>query len=154
MKDGCAPEIPSGCVWGDWIFPACSLSSRRPSQDTIRYLSSSKIIFGIVVNTGLNDPKPKFFVRKIPWRRKWQPAPVFLTGEFHWQRSLVGQSTGFPHCTSHLLVHLSGFYSLLCLLIFFISSLSVVSRTLSSDLFWFLFCSQLVWHNPFIELQL
>ena len=92
MKDGCAPEIPSGCVWGDWIFPACSLSSRRPSQDTIRYLSSSKIIFGIVVNTGLNDPKPKFFVRKIPWRRKWQPAPVFLTGEFHGQRSLVGYS--------------------------------------------------------------
>ena len=22
-------------------------------------------------------------VRKIPWRRKWQPTPVFLPGEFH-----------------------------------------------------------------------
>ena len=28
-------------------------------------------------------------VGKIPWRRAWQPAPVFLTGEFHGQRSLV-----------------------------------------------------------------
>ena len=27
---------------------------------------------------------------KIPWRRKWQPAPVFLPGESHGQRSLVG----------------------------------------------------------------
>ena len=27
---------------------------------------------------------------KIPWRRKWQPTPVFLPGESHGQRSLVG----------------------------------------------------------------
>ena len=26
------------------------------------------------------------------WRRKWQPTPVFLSGEFHGQRSLVGYS--------------------------------------------------------------
>ena len=30
------------------------------------------------------------WVRKIPWRRKWQPAPVFFPGEFHGQRSLAG----------------------------------------------------------------
>ena len=29
------------------------------------------------------------WVGKIPWRRKWQPTPIFLTGEFHGQRSLV-----------------------------------------------------------------
>ena len=29
-------------------------------------------------------------VRKIPWRRKWQPTPVFLPGESHGQRSLAG----------------------------------------------------------------
>ena len=27
---------------------------------------------------------------KIPWRRKWQPIPVFLPGKSHGQRSLVG----------------------------------------------------------------
>ena len=26
------------------------------------------------------------------WRRKWQPTPVFLPGEFHGQRSLEGYS--------------------------------------------------------------
>ena len=28
-------------------------------------------------------------VRKTPWRRAWQPPPVFLPGESHGQRSLV-----------------------------------------------------------------
>ena len=32
------------------------------------------------------------WVRKIPWRRKRQPIPIFLHGEYHGQRSLVGYS--------------------------------------------------------------
>ena len=32
------------------------------------------------------------WVGKIPWRRKWQPTPVFLPGESHGRRSLVGYS--------------------------------------------------------------
>ena len=31
-------------------------------------------------------------VRKIPWSREWQPTPVFLSGEFHSQRSLAAYS--------------------------------------------------------------
>ena len=30
------------------------------------------------------------WVRKIPWRRKWQPTPVFLPRKPHGQRCLVG----------------------------------------------------------------
>ena len=29
---------------------------------------------------------------RSPWRRKWQPTPVFLPGKSHGQRSLVGYS--------------------------------------------------------------
>ena len=38
--------------------------------------------------------RPRFdpWVGKIPWRREWQPTPVFLTGEFHGQRILEGDS--------------------------------------------------------------
>ena len=41
--------------------------------------------------------RPKRFrfdpwVRKIPWKRAWQPTPVFLPGESHGQRSLTGYS--------------------------------------------------------------
>ena len=31
---------------------------------------------------------------KIPWRRKWQPTPVFLPGESHGQRSLQAKVHG------------------------------------------------------------
>ena len=31
------------------------------------------------------------WVGKIPWRRAWQPTPVFLPGESHGQRSLGPQ---------------------------------------------------------------
>ena len=33
-----------------------------------------------------SDPR----VSKIPWRRAWQPTLVFLLGEPHGQRSLIG----------------------------------------------------------------
>ena len=38
--------------------------------------------------------KPEFdpWVRKITWRRIWQPTPVFLPGEFYGQSNLVGYS--------------------------------------------------------------
>ena len=32
------------------------------------------------------------WVRKIPWRRKWQSIPVFLLEKPHGQRSLVAYS--------------------------------------------------------------
>ena len=30
------------------------------------------------------------WIRKIPWKRAWQPPSVFMPGESHRQRSLVG----------------------------------------------------------------
>ena len=36
------------------------------------------------------------WVGKIPWRRKWQPTPVFLPGESHRQRNLVGYNPWGP----------------------------------------------------------
>ena len=32
------------------------------------------------------------WIRKIPWRREWQPTPIFFLGEFHGQRSLESYS--------------------------------------------------------------
>ena len=32
------------------------------------------------------------WIGKIPWRRAWQPTSVFLPGDSHGQRSLVGYS--------------------------------------------------------------
>ena len=40
--------------------------------------------------TNAGDVRHRFdpWVRKIPWRRNWQPTPVFLPGEFLGQKSL------------------------------------------------------------------
>ena len=38
------------------------------------------------------DPSSIPGLQKIPWRREWQPTPVFLPGESHGQRSLAGYS--------------------------------------------------------------
>ena len=47
------------------------------------------VVKNLPVNTGdIRGFDP--WVRKVPWRRKWQPPPVFLPGEFHGQRSLAG----------------------------------------------------------------
>ena len=37
--------------------------------------------------TGFNP-----WIGKIPWRKTWQPTPVFLPGECHGQGSLEGYS--------------------------------------------------------------
>ena len=44
----------------------------------------------------LQCERPGFdpWVGKIPWRKEWQPIPVFLPGEFHGQRSLAGTVHG------------------------------------------------------------
>ena len=38
----------------------------------------------------MQEIRVQSWVREIPWRRKWQPTPVFLPGESHRQRSLAG----------------------------------------------------------------
>ena len=64
-------------------------------------------------------------IRKIPWRRKWQPTPVFLLEESHGQRSLAGyspwgykelDSTEWPSAHSTLVQEQNSIYTL-----FFIS---------------------------------
>ena len=37
-----------------------------------------------------NEEVQDTWVRKIPWRRAWQPTPVFLPGKLQGQRSMVG----------------------------------------------------------------
>ena len=38
----------------------------------------------------LHETQIRPWVRKIPYRRKWSPTPVFLPGKSHGQRTLAG----------------------------------------------------------------
>ena len=62
------------------------LATKLPTTTTDMFLN---ILFhyGVSQETGVPP-----WVGKIPWRRKWQSTPVFLPGEFHGLRSLVGYS--------------------------------------------------------------
>ena len=50
----------------------------------------AQLVKNLPANSG--DKRCEFdsWVGKIPWRRKWQPAPVFVPREPHGQKSLAG----------------------------------------------------------------
>ena len=49
----------------------------------------------IAGDTGEVGDRLNSWVRKMPWRRRWQPASVFLPGSFHGQRSMAGYSPNY-----------------------------------------------------------
>ena len=96
---------------GIWYQHLCPNLPHTASQtlghgllaSNIWILDKQRILFGIGYGTpGSWDGKEFFlqcrrlkfdpWVGKFPWRREWQPTPVFLPGEFHGQRTLVGYS--------------------------------------------------------------
>ena len=44
------------------------------------------------------------WIWKIPWRRKWQPTPIFLPGKSHGPRSLAGYGSWGQKTIRHSLV--------------------------------------------------
>ena len=81
-----------------------NLPTKHMKKDVLSFLFWTTILSGLAYLTASSmaqqyriclqckrhgfDP----WVRKIPWRRKWQPTPVFLSEKSHGQRSLAGYS--------------------------------------------------------------
>ena len=78
---------------GYWT--ACAQWSKIRKQP-ISFFSPLSLGFQVVqvVKSCLQCRRPGLdpWVGTIPWRRAWQPTPVFLPGESHRQKSLVGYS--------------------------------------------------------------
>ena len=68
-----------GKVWSQGIY-----GSGFPGGSEVKVSASNLGDLGSIPGSG----RPP----KTPWRRKWHPTPVFLPGESHGQRSLVGYS--------------------------------------------------------------
>ena len=45
---------------------------------------------GIWIQVSCSFTGEDTLLKDKPWRRKWQPTPVFLPGKVHGQRSLAG----------------------------------------------------------------
>ena len=86
-EPGVLQSTGSQRVGRDWAT-SLSLQSNK-SAGLLRWLSGKRICLRCrrCKRWGLHP-----WVEKIPWRREWQPIPVFLPGESHGQRSLVGYS--------------------------------------------------------------
>ena len=76
--------FPGGLVARIWC-------SHHPGLGLIPHQGSLSSRFP-VGSDGKECRRPGFYpwVGKIPWRRKWQPTPLFLPGEFHGQTTIHG----------------------------------------------------------------
>ena len=91
------------------------------------------------------------WVRKIPWRSKWQPSPVLLPGKSHRRRSLVGYSPwGCKESDTTEQLHFLSFYGWFMLRLDrkqqdSAKQLSFNRKKLKEILVWLLQCSCHVW---------
>ena len=93
----CNQELLAHCFL--FISPDCSLTEDGAG---LFYFCIPHLIRGFLGGAGGKEPacqcrrhkRRRFdpWVRKILWRRAWQPTPVFFPGESHGRRSLVGYS--------------------------------------------------------------
>ena len=68
-------------LFGTWRF-------KKENHPINKGFLSGSVVKNPPANAGGFDP----WSRKIPWSRKWQPSPVFLSGKSNGQRNLVGYS--------------------------------------------------------------
>ena len=98
---GPLPLSLGGTLWVTWQTECSKVILFRKGPSASADLSQEPQSNGtsqveiVVKNPAINagDYKRHGFnpwVWKIPWRRTWQPIPVFLPGEPHGQRSLAG----------------------------------------------------------------
>ena len=103
QRDGMGREVEGGFKMGNTYTPmvdSCQCMAKpiqyckvknnnnKVKGEKIEYLIQKKKKIHLRCRRHVFDP----WVGNIPWRRKWQLAPVFLPGKFCGQRSLVGYS--------------------------------------------------------------
>ena len=88
----------------NWMFSTWDQRNGKEVHSS-QYSNTRKEVTGIQIGKGFpggsdgkesasytGDPDSIPGLGKIPWRKKWQPTPIFLPGEFHGHRSLLGYS--------------------------------------------------------------
>ena len=78
-------DTPKSYVYASFMFLPISIFSHN-------HWYSASLVAQSVKNLPAGQETYVRSLGSIPWRREWQPTPVFLPGESHGQRSLVGCS--------------------------------------------------------------
>ena len=64
-------------------------TARRSNQSILKKINHEYSLERLMLKLKLRSRMFNPWIRKIPWRKAWQPTPVFLPGESYGQRSLV-----------------------------------------------------------------
>ena len=79
-----------------WLFQLVSNTKSWPwaklPQDPVPQLSPVLFFRNTVTRISCVLPATTWTLKEIPWRRKWQPNPIFLPGKFYGQRSISSPS--------------------------------------------------------------
>ena len=94
-EDPMKKEMATHCITLAWKTPWMEEPHRLQSMGSqrVRHNWVTSVFLGV---SAVKYPPAKQesgfdpWVGEIPWRRKWQPTPVFLPRKSHGQRSLVG----------------------------------------------------------------
>ena len=74
--------------------PSCIISHPRAQSPSLLYSDTMLLGFphdSVVKTPPANEePRVQSLSREDPWRRKWQPIPVYLPGKFRRRTNLVG----------------------------------------------------------------
>ena len=65
-------------------------TSRNTDAKYHKGFPGGSVVDNLPANAGDTERRFDPWVRKMPWRRKWQPTLAFLPGESLGQRSLAG----------------------------------------------------------------
>ena len=89
-------DVTKAVSWGHWITVKLTVTTSCHKMHTYVYLTEANMEVGF---PGGSDGKESAYnvgdlslisgSGWFPWRRNWQPTPVFLPGESHRQRSLA-----------------------------------------------------------------
>ena len=95
------PADVGNLISGSSAFSKTSMNVRKftvhillkPGLENFEHLKWASLVTQMVKNLpAMQETELNPWIWKILWRRKWQPTPLSLPGEFHEQRSLVGYS--------------------------------------------------------------
>ena len=95
--------VGEGLLWSRWLSGSqvenlsqqvCALALGMMGVPVLLGASQvALVVKNLSASAGdIRDVGPIPVLGMIPWRRAWQPTPVFLPGESHGQRSLAGYS--------------------------------------------------------------
>ena len=95
LKSSCTNCVSRGKLCTEHSFWASLDSTNKRGHeigqiDWVSFAIGASLVAQMVKNHQSGRLRFDPWVRKIPWRREWLPAPGFLSGEAHRQRKLVG----------------------------------------------------------------